>query len=322
MMRKVLLAIAFVAFLTPVVFAQIENSPWVIPAEYRYIYQIDKNQLTSNQDVYVEINIPEAAYGSILDHLNDQWICTYINKNATDELYPRFFYLSTANTTQRHKKSYETIETYSYDVSSVCGSGKVLYLPKRVRLSVGTLDGGTSWQSIDHYIIAYFGNYKYETFSFSYNINILLRRFRADWVSGRSGLITAGGLYDSSSYSGWIVLPINKDLTNTNYIFLFTDYDYRVNIYLCLRLIDKQGRSINVAIGTASKCENIDGTDFGSPTESYVLNIKPSSDKFVLLNPYITMATGYNISDFQKIDKMLLLMPGRRYLGTVVVGTV
>ena len=132
----ILLAALLVTFTSAFALPQI---PWKFPAHTRIIYQINTAGLTSDQNVYVEMNIPQSIYDPLSGILDTNRACWYVSNNDDQELWPIAYYFSDSNPDQREMQPYGVISFYEYNVPQ-CGAGAVIKLPKVIRVFVPQLD--------------------------------------------------------------------------------------------------------------------------------------------------------------------------------------
>ena len=202
-----LLVFAF-AFITSA-FA-VPNIPWKFPADQRLIYQIDTSVLTSEYNVYVELNIPESAYSTLLQDINSESICWYLDHNAVHELWPRVYYFSDANLDQRGAPPYSVIDSYTYDVPQ-CGFGETISLPKTVRVYVAQLDTFSGdWNTIGQYLVLYFPG-TVRMYSFIYSGDNLSYT-ESPWYATETWLL---GPVDNGQYTPYGVIKFANTSTTS-----------------------------------------------------------------------------------------------------------
>lgn len=327
MRRYVLFAIIFLAFVLKSVQAAFpENLGWILPAEYRYIYEVNTAPLDVNsyQDVYVEINIPVEAYGSYWQHQDDNSLCIFLEKNATEELMPKFYYVSTSLAKQRFITDWSMEESYVLDLRTACeNNDAILYLPKRVLLHLQSLDGGTSFKDYNHYILAYFPNYNFRVISFTYNPNAVLYK-SGGWTWINSSYGATPNAMKACSTPGVLILPVSIQIDENSMYIYFLNGTASVTpeiSHICLRLITRDGKKVNISFN-GQKCENYNSTYFGGADESYVIGYTPALVRTSLLSPIISLVTSRPISDFKYIDKIMITYEGGTYSPCTTYSTV
>lgn len=143
----------------------------MFPTEQRLIYQIDTSGLASEYNVYVDINIPESVYSTLTNAITagEQWVCVMEQNYVWSDVYPRAYYFSDADNTQRYFQ-YTVLDTYEYTAD--CGEPlpTTFRLPKAIRVFIPTLDTYNSeYNAFGHYIALYVLGDQH-LFSFDYDV--------------------------------------------------------------------------------------------------------------------------------------------------------
>jgi len=301
--KVVILAMLLLAWTLPFAHA-VPQIPWKFPADKRIIYQIDTSGLTSDQNVYVELNIPESTYSGIISDLNSDWVCWYLEHNAVSELWPRAYYASDVNTAQRELPPYSVISTFAYQVPQ-CGYSATIRLPKTIRVYVGTLDTyNGEYNTISHYLLLYFVGDSVHMFSFVFGSAdyVTIKRlsipiaYRTYYLANVDGHYTAYGTY--GGYSGytvgeqsWVFLsPIDVDIHGAKHIFVYAfTYGVKGRISVCVE--GQDGKIYRIGTAPSGKPCGYD-VDLGGIIYS---------NRYTDIMPMLTAYAGKSADYFSKI---------------------
>ena len=304
MRRLFIMLLMFVSMVAASAFA-VPSIPWMFPADHRIIYQIDTSGLSSEYNVYVELNIPESAYSGLVTDLNSEWICWYLGHNAVHELWPRAFYASDADLTQRELPPYAVLSTYTYSLPQ-CGPDATISVPKAIRLYVDALDTyNGNYDSFSHYILLYFVDDSVRMFSFVFGsadyvaiqrVNIPIT-YQTYYLAGIAGHYTPYGTYGGrgGSYVGgeqsWVFLsPIEVDISDAKHVFVYA-FTYGVD-----------GRISVCVEGTDGTIYRIGTAPSGKPC-AYDVDLGGTiySNRYTDIMPMLAETTGMDAGHFSKI---------------------
>lgn len=240
-MKRISYAVLLATFLLAITSAYaVPNIPWKFPAHTRIIYQINTAGLTSDQNIYVEMNIPQSMYDPLQDIIDTNRACWYVNTNDYQELWPVAYYFSDSNPEQREMQPYAVVSFYEYNVPQ-CGADAVIKLPKTIEVFVPQLD--------DLNVGNYFAVYEIDSNEFMLSMQYKRPDNQSVWgvykPGHRNSICSDYGYLDGQGeYAGVALYDLNIPLNGVRHVFVSADTAVVAVVFKM-----KDGKEVLLALG-------------------------------------------------------------------------
>ena len=306
-----------------------DDAEWKLPAKYRLIYEINLAGVTE-ENVYVDVNIPDYVYTHILTRFQNGELCGLIENNRQpDEVWPVVFYASTFDVTQKYIPHYSILGYYEYNTGCLDVNGNIIPVkfPSSVRLHIPDLDGNaTDFNTYNHYVFVYEPFLFLDTKDPAY-MNTYYPAFGwigAPMVESTLGDTPAAYVYNTGSSTTpvrRIINNLNIQLNPYDQVYVKFSYNYiwtNGSVAVSVLFVDKYGNKHAITY-TSSASAKITATPFPTdqltsdtffyfPAPNPGYTTQTGTTGFIDLKMLLSELTGIPYTDIIKIEKVAYML--------------